>query len=187
MKTSLLIVLACGAALGTAIAAEPPAEVLEARGLVKQFGGGLKGRLVEAMKQGGPVNAIEVCHTDAPAIAQKVSADSGWEVARTSLKVRNPGNAPDPWELQALESFEQRKAAGESLETMEYSETVETDGGKSFRYMKAIPTAAVCVNCHGAELAPEVAAELDRLYPQDQARGFGVGDIRGAFTLSKPM
>lgn len=187
MKTSLMIMLACGAALGTAIAAEPPGDVLEARGLVKEFGSGLKGKLVEAMQQGGPVNAIKVCHTDAPEIAQRVSEGSGWTVARTSLKIRNPGNAPDPWELKVLQSFEERKAAGENLETMEFSEVVEADGAETFRYMKAIPTAPVCLNCHGAELAPEVAEALDQLYPEDQARGFSAGDIRGAFTLSKPM
>jgi len=187
MRTSLMILLACGAALGTAIAAEPSGQVLEARGLVKELGTDLKGKLVEAMQQGGPVNAIKVCHTDAPAIAQRVSEGSGWAVARTSLKVRNPNNAPDPWELKVLQSFEERKAGGEDIEAMEYSEVVEADGGKTFRYMKAIPTAPVCLNCHGAELAPEVAEALDRLYPEDQARGFSAGDIRGAFTLSKAM
>jgi hypothetical protein len=53
--------------------------------------------------------------------------------------------------------------------------------------MKAIPTAELCVACHGSDLAPEREAQLDRLYPNDQARGFGADDIRGAFTLSKPL
>ncbi|MGO9473894.1 MAG: DUF3365 domain-containing protein [Rhodomicrobium sp.] len=30
-------------------------------------------------------------------------------------------------------------------------------------------------------------AKLAELYPNDQAIGFKVGDIRGAFTLSKPV
>jgi len=187
MKKSLLIALTCFAPLGTVIAAEPPGEVLEARGLVKQFATELKGRLTEGMQQGGPVNAITVCNTDAPEIAQKVSEGSDWNVARTSLKIRNPGNAPDPWEIQVLHSFEERKAAGEDLEAMEHWEVVEMDGAKSFRYMKAIPTGPVCLNCHGAELAPQVSEALDRLYPEDQARGFSAGDIRGAFTLTKSM
>jgi len=32
-----------------------------------------------------------------------------------------------------------------------------------------------------------VKAKLDTYYPADQARGFKVGDIRGAFTISQPM
>jgi hypothetical protein len=53
--------------------------------------------------------------------------------------------------------------------------------------MSAIPTKKICLECHGANLAPEVAARLDALYPEDRARGFKIGDIRGAFTLSKSL
>jgi hypothetical protein len=53
--------------------------------------------------------------------------------------------------------------------------------------MKAIPTAKVCLACHGSAITPEVTAALDEAYPQDQARGYAEGDIRGAFSLSKPL
>jgi cytochrome c556 len=187
MSKPLMITLACAALLGTAVAGEPASDVTQARSLVKELATNLKGRLVAAMQEGGPVNAIEVCHSEAPQIAANLSKDSAWEVGRTSLKVRNPDNAPDAWERKVLQSFEARKAAGEDPATMEFSELVETNGGQTFRYMKAIPTGPVCLNCHGAELAPEVAKQLERLYPEDQARGFQAGDIRGAFTLSKTM
>jgi hypothetical protein len=62
-----------------------------------------------------------------------------------------------------------------------------TDDVKA-RYMKAIPTAAKpCLACHGAKISPEVAAKLDDIYPEDKARGYGAGDIRGAFTIRQPM
>ena len=51
---------------------------------------------------------------------------------------------------------------------------------------EAIGTEQVCLNCHAAEIKPDVE-KLLQLYPQDTARGFAVGDIRGAFTLSKPL
>ncbi len=159
----------------------------EARGLVKEFGSTLKGQLVGAMKEGGPVNAIKFCNLSAPGIAADVAAASHWEVGRTSLKLRSEANAPDQWELKVLEQFEAQKAAGTASQKLEYSEIVEQDGKKRFRYMKAIPTQQACLKCHGATLAPEVAAKLDELYPNDKARGFNEGDIRGAFTLSKPL
>jgi hypothetical protein len=53
--------------------------------------------------------------------------------------------------------------------------------------MKAIPTGEICLLCHGAVLAPGVADELTRRYPQDKARGYKPGEIRGAFTLSRPV
>ena len=70
---------------------------------------------------------------------------------------------------------------------MEYFEVVEEGGQKSFRYMKAIPTAGLCLTCHGAVIDPALEQELKSLYPQDKARGFEVGDIRGAFTIEQPM
>ena len=187
MKKLALIALACSAALGMAVASEPPAEVTEARGLVKEFFTSLKGQLQAAMKAGGPVAAIPVCNVQAPAIARNLAYNSGWEVGRTSLKLRNPANRPDPWERAVLEQFETRKAAGEAADKMEFSEVVDAEGVKTFRYMKAIPTGDVCLKCHGTEIDSEVQSQLLRYYPGDQATGYALGDIRGAFTLSKPL
>jgi hypothetical protein len=86
-----------------------------------------------------------------------------------------------------LEDFERRKAAGEAAKTLDYAAFELLDGQRVFRYMKAIPTAEVCLNCHGRSLAAPVAARLDELYPHDTARGFSTGDIRGAFTIVQPL
>jgi hypothetical protein len=165
----------------------PTARVEESREVVKDFMQQLKAALQQAMKEGGPVNAIAVCNEKAPQIAERMSATSGWEVGRTSLKVRNPSNAPDEWERAVLESFETRKAQGEPAAKLEHYEIAEQDGQAVFRYMKAIPTGQLCVICHGENLSEPVKAKLDALYPQDRARGFQVGDIRGAFSIVQPL
>lgn len=163
------------------------ADVAEARGIVKSFAQTLKGRLTTAMSESGPLHAVDVCNVEAPRIAREHEEAGDWSVARTALKVRNPDNAPDPWERRVLEQFAERAAAGEDLATMEHVETVERDGRQVLRYMKAIPTGEMCVTCHGADLEPELAAGIDALYPEDQARGFQPGELRGAFTLSRPL
>ena len=111
---------------GQAKAAEidSDARIAESRAVVKAFLKELKGRLVAAIKEGGPIHAIPVCNEQAPLIAKKFSAENGWRVARTSLKLRNPSNAPDDWEKKGLESFEARKASGEDPQRMEYWEVV---------------------------------------------------------------
>ena len=53
--------------------------------------------------------------------------------------------------------------------------------------MKAIPTAEACLACHGHAVESELAALIDQYYPEDQARGFEVGDLRGAFTLRRAV
>ncbi len=186
--TAVAVAAALGLAggfAGEAQAADTNALKAEAVGVVKSFGGPLKKALGGAMKEGGPVNAISVCNEKAPAIATKAMTDSGWSVGRTSLKLRNPSNAPDAWELNVLNLFERQKAEGQSPATLAFGEVVETNGKKQFRFMKAIGTEAVCLHCHGKDIQPEVTAALDDLYPDDQARGFSEGDIRGAFTLIK--
>ncbi len=159
----------------------------EGKGIIKAFFGDLKGELVKGMKEGGPVKAIGICHTVAPQLAEAHSQMSGWEVGRTSLKLRNPDNAPDAWEEAVLQEFEVRKSAGEDPMKLVKAEVVEENGRKVFRMMKAIPTAEVCTKCHGDAIEAPVVSKLDELYPTDKARGYKVGDLRGAFTLKKPL
>ena len=147
----------------------------------------LKAELQAALKEGGPTNGVAVCNEKAADIAANTSEELGLQIGRTSLKVRNPDNAADDWEHDVLNGFEEQKAAGEPMESLEFYEVVDINGAETFRYMKAIPIAEVCLACHGKELTPELATKLDELYPEDQARGYEEGNIRGAFTVSQPL
>ena len=190
MRKQLIVVLVAllsAAPLTFAANADMQQRIHDSKVVVKKFMTELKGHLQGAMKEGGPTKAIKVCNTIAPEIAKKWSEKTGWKVGRTSLKYRNRKNAPDAWERKVLEEFEARKAKGEDPKTMAHAQVVEQDGKKVFRFMKAIPTQKVCLKCHGANIAPPVKAKLDELYPDDQARGFKLGDIRGAFTIVQPM
>lgn len=160
----------------------------EAKELVKNFATGLKGELVLAMKSGGPLNAISVCSVKAPQIADKISQASGWTVARSSHRLRNPGNEADEYTAKAIADFLTRQENGEKPDTMIKAEILEENGKKVFRLVKAIPTGKVCLTCHGAEsVKPEVEAALKEHYPDDKARGFKAGEIRGVFTLKKVL
>jgi cytochrome c553 len=53
--------------------------------------------------------------------------------------------------------------------------------------MKAIPTAAVCLNCHGTDVQPAVKKAISEYYPDDQAVGYSKGQIRGAFSFTKAL
>jgi len=171
-----------------AMAADTDARVEASRAAVKEFFGELKGELVKALTTSGPVKAVETCSGVAPEITLGVSERKGWRIARTSLKLRNPNNQPDAWEIAVLDSFEARKNAGEDIKKMEYWDFVYDDGEPVFRYMKAIPTdEKPCLACHGTKIKPPISAVLDEYYPDDKARGYKAGDIRGAFTITQPM
>lgn len=160
----------------------------EAKTAVQTLGGTLKSELQQAIKSGGPVNALTVCNTRAPEIADSVSIDKNLQVSRVSLKNRNPkmGKA-NTWQVKVLEDFETRKANGEQPMTLAYSEVVEHNGRAEFRFMKAIPTGQLCLTCHGTEIRPAVQAKLTELYPDDKATGYKEGDLRGAFVVVKSL
>jgi hypothetical protein len=171
---------------GTATAQSDVKERMDAaRAAAGDFGMTLLGALQKAIAAGGPVSAIGVCNLAAPEIAASKSAERHMTIARTSLRLRQPKNAPDDWELRQLQNFEQRKAAGENPAAIEIGDYVEVGGEKRFRYMKAIPTGEVCLSCHGGTLTQEVRAKLKELYPADAATGFKLGDLRGAFTITQ--
>lgn len=184
-KTILLIGLL---SLVVPIAADE-IEVLvnESRGAVQAFKQSLQAELQAHLKTGGPVQAISVCNVRAPEIAASLSKPHDWHIGRTSLKLRNPNNAPDDWERAVLEQFEHDKSGGADPQSLEHYAVVSEEGRRYFRYMKAIPVGEVCLACHGASIAPDVRAKLNELYPNDQATGFSVGDLRGAFTISQSL
>jgi len=163
------------------------AEVARAKTAIKQFAGALQTELKSAMKAGGPVAAIGVCNTQAMPITEEVAAEHGMYLSRVSTKSRNPANSPNEWQAAVLEGFEKKRLDGEDITQLGWIETVSVDGGKEFRFMKAIPTGAVCLRCHGTELAPEVSRILADLYPEDLATGYSEGDIRGAFVVTRKL
>ncbi len=181
------LLLAGGPVSGIAAEDAPQARAEASRAVAGSFAAELKEALTKAMASGGPIGAVDVCKEMAPQIAARASEKTGWDVARTSLKPRNPANAPDGWEAETLQAFAARKAAGEDPAKLEAWAIAEDGGRKQFRYMKAIPTASMCLACHATDIEPELRAHLDTLYPEDAAVGYREGDIRGAFTITQPM
>lgn len=160
-----------------------PELVEQAQSLSAQFVSTLQPTLQSAMQTGGPTGAIEVCATEAPRIAAELSAASGWEVNRVSLRARNQLSAvPDNWEAEVLTEFDQRQVAGEPVEQLKVAAVVDGE----FRYMQAQAAGPLCLTCHGTEISSDVQSVLSQHYPQDMATGYTLGQIRGAISVRKP-
>lgn len=161
-----------------------------ARGIASQLVQQLGAELKKEMAAGGPVNAIAVCKIAAPDVAGRLSRSNGMKVSRVSLKTRNPMiGQPDAWEQEVLARFDQRAAGGDKPETLEHSEVVTEPQGRYLRYMRAIPVQPLCLSCHGGSesVSKEVAEVLAKEYPHDQARGYTLGQIRGAVTIKQAI
>ena len=178
-------VVAAGADTGTEPHALERAALVEAaEAAVAALAQPLQAQLKAALEAGGPVMALEICSVVAPGLAEAVSVEHDLSIRRVSLKNRNPTEGePSAWQRSVLETFEAEQAAGAPAEALIYSASADGE----FRYMKAIPTGRPCLACHGEQIAPEVAATLAALYPEDRATGFKEGDIRGAFVVTKAL
>ena len=185
ISTSLLLAVSALPALADDMAQYQE----ESRKIVKEFASQLGGELQKEMKENGPVAAIKVCRNVAPAIASEVSRKNGWNVGRKSLKTRNAAlGMPDAWEQKVLADFEKRMEK-ENPASMEFAEVVTEPQGKFYRYMKAIPVQDICLKCHGGDdtIAPNVKDALKADYPHDKATGYTLGQIRGGFSIKRPL
>lgn len=185
------LVLSLLIALAPAEAADQAADQAALRGqadeICKTFETRLRADLGQALAAGGAEGAVAVCQERAPSIAEELSEASHWQVRRTALKLRNQANGPDDWERAGLAELERRLAAGEAPQTLVLTAVVPGPRGRQFRYLRAIITGPACLQCHGPALKPELAAKLQEVYPDDQATGFAPGQLRGAFSLTKPL
>jgi hypothetical protein len=75
----------------------------------------LSGQLQAAMKEGGVSNAAQYCNVAAYPLVDSLSKVHEALIRRTSMKVRNPKDAPDDQEKAILEAYAQKEAAGEEL------------------------------------------------------------------------
>jgi len=92
-------------------------------------------------------------------LSELANEGSGVQFHITSLKPIRPGNAPAPWEAEALTQFE----AGAS----EYSQRLGRGKDAIYRYMAPLITEEACLKCH---------ADQD----------YEVGDVRGGVSVTLP-
>lgn len=92
-------------------------------------------------------------------VSELTKLDQGITFHITSSRPLNPINAPDPWELKSLASFENG--------ITETFEVRNRDGFPFFSYMGRLITETACLGCHVKD-------------------GYQVGDVRGGISVSVP-
>ncbi len=167
-----------GCSAGTGPAVPDARFIAEAEALTDRFQSELQAALSPAMTETGPVGAIGVCQSSAPAIAQRLSEESGMTIGRIARRNRNAGNVIGS-ELVLLYAQLEEAPMKEGAPT-----AVHARVGDRQIYMRAIPMQEQpCAACHGTNVADEVKAAIDQAYPADLAIGFGPGELRGVFLV----
>jgi hypothetical protein len=156
-------------------AASPGALREKALAAQKALFAALSGRLMEVLGSEGPAAAIRVCSDEAPRLTQQVGEQHGVRIGRTSFRLRNPRNVPPEW----ARSWVEQRVSEPQYQTL-------ADGGLGA--LLPIHLQPACLLCHGPreQIQPEVLDALAQRYPQDEATGFELDELRGWFWVEVP-
>lgn len=153
---------------------------------IKMLGKELKSNVQAKMKEDkSGVLAAQFCAQNAENITNKLDAKfpKGVRVYRTSLRVRNPKNAPDKIDAKVLEELNKEVA-----KKGYHKKPIVVDLGDKKRVYVPLITENVCLKCHGNidKINPEIKKSLAKKYPNDKAFNFKAGDLRGVIVAELP-
>lgn len=142
--------------------------------------------LQKAIAEKGVPEAIEFCHIEALPILQKVSVENKVTIKRASIAYRNPADKPTEYEAAILDAY----AYNAENDIKNEPNIQKLENGEILLYTKAIQIPnSLCLNCHGKvgiDIAEETLKKIESLYPDDQAKGHKIGDLRGMWSIKIP-
>ena len=145
----------------------------------------LSSNLLAAITRSGLNDALPYCSDKAIPITKGVAAKNGVGLSRVTHKARNPANKATDAELALMRQFQADLAAKRTP-----TPTVVTNASQALCvYVPIVISNPLCLMCHGkpgTEVSAEIQTTIRRLYPDDQATGFALGDLRGAWRVEFP-
>lgn len=142
--------------------------------------------LHKAVEEKGFGGALDFCNVNAAPIIKELSEKYGVEIRRASIHARNQNNLPTEEESPLLEAYQYNVVNSISNEP----NIQKIEGGDVLLYTKAIVISSeFCLACHGNlknDIEAPVLTKIDSLYPDDLARDFEVGNLRGMWSLKIP-
>jgi hypothetical protein len=143
----------------------------------------LGGQLKQAISEGGVPEAVKFCNVAAYPILDTLTTGLDAEIKRASLRIRNPKDAPTDSEREILEQYQTQLDNNQELQPV-----VEIFDNDQVLYARPIVmNNALCLNCHGTvgtQVSDETNALLKSLYPEDNAIGHQLGDLRGIWSIT---
>lgn len=161
------------------------AAVAQGKAVVSQAFSLLSSNLQTALAEGGVSNALPFCSVAALPLTGSVGQGAGLTLRRVSHKARNPVNQADAVETVVLAQFQGALASSNAPSPV----VTNLLPGRVTFFAPIVLKDALCLKCHGqlgGEIEPENADLIRRLYPQDRATGFKLGELRGAWRVDLP-
>lgn len=154
---------------------------------IDQAGGAMLTEVRRVLATSAPALAIGMLHLkDYKLPAPTPGRPAVIALKRTSLRVRNPVNAPDSPDLAALEYIKGELEDGDPVPKVLIQRVTLPGMSPEWRIYRPLGLMKQCTDCHGRAnvLAPGVADTLKVYFPSDQAVDYKVGEWRGVIRVS---
>ena len=133
-----------------------------------------------AMKMGGPLAAIQYCNINAMTITDSLSKAFDVRISRVTDKNRNSANVLKNEDLTIWKHYN----SGEI--NIQMGDTVVAIEGKNVYYKPIYIANPVCLNCHGqsgTDIMDFTLAKIEEFYPEDLAKEYNLGELRGLWKV----
>ncbi len=181
------VILAASGCSSSLTASEEKAALEKGASLAEASFKALSAKLQHAMKEGGPAHAVDFCSLNALSIVDSLSITYGAHIRRTTDRVRASHDRPDAEEARFLNTMLDAWKAGATAADFPARAVVQ---GDSIAYYQAIfINSPACLKCHGTaggSLDASALALINERYPDDQATGYELGDLRGMWSIRWP-
>lgn len=144
----------------------------------------LSSNLQKAMSEGGVSNALEFCNVKAMPLTDSLASHYGIELRRASHQPRNPVNEADSLEMSAIKEYIREIEQGRELKPVTYAHDNTITYHAPIRIQGQL-----CLSCHGnpgTDINQSDFETIQELYPEDEATGFEMGELRGIWSVQFP-
>jgi len=138
-------------------------------------------KLSGTIEKKGTREALEFCNKKAYSLTDSMALVHNATIKRVSDKARNKYNKANVNELKYINTFKTIIAKKEEPQPI----IVETNSLVHFYY--PITTNALCLQCHGEpekEINSRTLQSIKVLYPEDEAIGYGINEVRGIWSIT---
>lgn len=142
--------------------------------------------LQKAIAEKGVPETVEFCNVEALPILLEASTKHNVTIKRASITYRNPADKPSELEAAILDAY----AYNAENDIKNEPNIQKLQNGEVLLYTKAIQIPnSFCLSCHGEvgiDISEKTLEKIQRLYPEDKAKGHKIGDLRGMWSIKIP-
>ncbi len=138
----------------------------------------LEAEILKTLKNYSMEDALMFCKTKAYPLSMKFALQMSQKfhtkikIKRISFKNRNNSNYPNITDQPILKKLSKSQ------------KPIVKEYGKMVVVYEPIKISNLCLLCHGTNINPQLHKIINKLYPNDKAIGYKLGDFRGAVVIT---